>query len=635
MKTIAVLAMALTLTSCNDGSGQVASGGLDSLVASLDPGMQPEGIVARRLLSGDAVIAPWNSTFSPDGRYRLTIDWSTRGSLSIQDVETGELRVLVPAVPIGNDPRDHYEYAQYGRFSRDGRTVVYSWYRELPPSEAGADGQGRYELRTVPVDGGEPRTLVDPFATGWNAVDPMDWSADGKRIVARARGPESVELIVVSVEDGSIRPMRQFEPRSRPDAFFSPDGRYVAYSAPSASRQDFDLFIFDLSSGRDVGLFEQASDDNVAGWSRDGAYLYFWSDQAGSSIWAFPVREGNRAGDPVLIRRDVQGFLGGEVTNGRLLYHSVAETKRVYTMAIEMASGRILSEPVPVPGTGLHSGPEWSPDGERLAYVRGTLSAGAGQGSASSSGSFSNSTSVVVRSSEGEDVREFPLPAPFQDGVAKRWTPDGGKLFVPANGADRRVLTLDLADGQFSIGPVSPVNPARPLSADGNIVYQPGRAIDLRTGEARAFVTGVDLEASNGRYPGTPCRIGGSVALSPDDRTLAFASNPVGEGEFCVGTIPINGGPATIVYRNPDLQDPAIAWSADGRDLLFTLEAGGPAREMWTIPAAGGTARKLFTFDGIEAISVNPDNRRIAFLAGVYRYEVWVMEGLDELVASH
>ena len=55
---------------------------------------------------------------------------------------------------------------------------------------------------------------------------------------------------------------------------------------------------------------------------------------------------------------------------------------------------------------------------------------------------------------------------------------------------------------------------------------------------------------------------------------------------------------------------------------------------MWTIPAAGGTARKLFTFDGIEAISVNPDNRRIAFLGGVERYEVWVMEGLDELVAN-
>ncbi|MGD8279479.1 MAG: hypothetical protein PVH00_15680, partial [Gemmatimonadota bacterium] len=422
--------------------------------------------------------------------------------------------------------------------------------------------------------------------------------------------------------DGSIRPVRQFGPRSRPDAFFSPDGRYLAYSAPSASGQDYDLFVFDLSSGRDVSLFEQASNDNVLGWSEDGRHVYFWSDRAGSSIWAFPVREGSRAGDPVLIRRDVQGFIGGQVANGRLLYHSVAETKRVYTMAVEMASGRMLSEPVPVPGTGWHSGPKWSPDGEHLAYVRGAVSSG--------------QMSVVVRSSEGEDVREFPLPAPFQEGVAKRWTPDGGKLFVPANGPERRVLTLDLTDGQFSIGPVSPVNPARPLSADGTIVYQPGRAIDLRTGEARAFVTGVDLEASNGRYPGTPCRIGGSVALSPDDRTLAFASNPlqINEGEFCVGTIPLDGGPATIVYRNPELQDPAIAWSADGRDLLFTLEAGGPAREMWTIPAAGGTARKLFTFDGIEAISVNPDNRRLAFLGGVERYEVWVMEGLDDFVAS-
>ena len=89
------------------------------------------------------------------------------------------------------------------------------------------------------------------------------------------------------------------------------------------------------------------------------------------------------AGDPVLIRRDVQGFLGGEVTNGRLLYHSVAETKRVYTMAIELASGRILSEPVPVPGTGWHSGPQWSPDGERLAFVRhiASASSGSGQGS--------------------------------------------------------------------------------------------------------------------------------------------------------------------------------------------------------------------------------------------------------------
>jgi len=57
MKTITALVLLLFLTSCNDGSGQMTSdGGLDSLVASLDPGHQPEGIVARRLMSGDAVM---------------------------------------------------------------------------------------------------------------------------------------------------------------------------------------------------------------------------------------------------------------------------------------------------------------------------------------------------------------------------------------------------------------------------------------------------------------------------------------------------------------------------------------------------------------------------------------------------
>ncbi len=57
------------------------------------------------------------------------------------------------------------------------------------------------------------------------------------------------------------------------------------------------------------------------------------------------------------------------------------------------------------------------------------------------------------------------------------------------------------------------------------------------------------------------------------------------------------------------------------------------APDLWTtrvVPVDGGEARplELMPFVRPDGIKLHPDGRRIAFMAGESRGEVWVMEGL-------
>lgn len=55
-------------------------------------------------------------------------------------------------------------------------------------------------------------------------------------------------------------------------------------------------------------------------------------------------------------------------------------------------------------------------------------------------------------------------------------------------------------------------------------------------------------------------------------------------------------------YRFPDIHDDTVVFTAEG--------------DLWTVPAAGGTARRLTTHHGVEAdASVAPDGTTVAFTA--------------------
>lgn len=103
---------------------------------------------------------------------------------------------------------------------------------------SGADG-GIY---WIPVGGGQPRKLVDyPGQHNWNNV-----------------------------------------------FSFSPDGRYLAY-ARQRGNVPFNLFVVDLSTGKEENVTRLAATHGNPVWSPDGRYLYFTSDRDGDGLYLLPL----------------------------------------------------------------------------------------------------------------------------------------------------------------------------------------------------------------------------------------------------------------------------------------------------------------------------------------------------------
>jgi Tol biopolymer transport system component len=617
MKWITLFGLALAAVACGDGSAQRADNSTAAaMAAALESGDQPQGIVARRIISADDIQNPWRSTFSPDGRFQVFPEWDTQ-VLAIRDLETGSIRQVSPE----DSPEDGNEMV----FSSDGTQIAFSQWHE-----------DHWVLRTIATTGGEARTLFDPATRGAYNVVPFDWSPDDGAVLAGVAGGENraFELVTISTADGTVRSQKRGSNFRVPNgrAFFSPDGHYVAYSAHvAASDAMSDVWVLALDSGHEERVFSGPSDDQVLGWNEDGRWIYVMSDGAGSpSLWAVPVADGTRDGDLKLLRREVHGFVSGHMAGGKLLYHIVTEYPKLYTMGLDLETGRVLSEPMAEEsgGTVRIGNPAWSPDGQFLAYARGN-----------------GPQTIVVRAGMGNHLREFVLPPSFLSMERFRWTPDSRSLVISAVGAgyygSSSVLRLDLSTGDFEVGPNNPAE-SWPLSADGLKVYRSsnGRVQewDLTTGEIDVLWEVPDRDDYEGCWPGIPF-------LSPSGRRLALVAP-------CIGILSTDGGEPTWIYKPPPNErgiwipgdGRASAWTADGSSVLFVRNVLGQdgLKELWSVPADGGSPRKLHMFHGVSGrfhdsfflgpalIAAHPDSRHIAFMSGQERSELWVMEGLEE-----
>ncbi len=121
-----------------------------------------------------------------------------------------------------------------------------------------------------------------------------------------------------------------------------------------------------------------------------------------------------------------------------------------------------------------------------------------------------------------------------------------------------------------------------------------------------------------------------SLAVSPDGRQLAFAKLM----PMTINLLPTTGGePRQLLkVQRPDriYRTAGIAWTPDGRSVLFAKKRGGPKGpnpELWQVPVDGGAAQNLgLAMDGLRHLSLHPDGRRIAFTAGQQTSEVWMIE---------
>ena len=474
-------------------------------------------------------------------------------------------------------------------------------------------------------------------------ITPMDISPDNASIaVSLVRKDRTRQIGLVASVDGSLRVLKSVDWRGPGRMFFSPDGRNLAFDLPASdATAQRDVFVLAVDGSREVPAVVHASNDVAMGWAPDGKHLLFASDRSGGAmgLWALAFADGRPQGTPELVKENIGSSTSMGVTSSGALYLGVAAGDRDIAVAsIDLTTGK-QTGPLVKPiqsfiGTSLQ--PAWSPDGKSLAYLSWLLYD-------TVSGV---SRRLMIRSMETGDVRELrPNLAYFNQ---MSWAPDGRALVTGGTDLKGRdgVFRIDARTGEVETIVLLPqdfANSYPQWSPDGKRIYYRRQLHDGVIGRDVAFVerhlaSGEEREVIRGDL--------GSINLSPDGRSIvAQRRNPSTKSEAVV-LIPVEGGEPRELLRVSQPQGilgffSGLPWTPDGRAVLVRRRMVADTSELWLVPIDGAPPRKLdidvnrWATGNRGVISLHPDGRQIAFLAGQVNSEVWVLENfLPALKAS-
>jgi len=525
----------------------------------------------------------------------------------VREIATGKKRRLT------NKGSGKGGFALDSLISPDGKKVAYYW--DGPRGDAtglciiGLDGSGRRLLR-------RNEYLV-----------PRDWSADGKQILGILFGEdETKKMVWVSTSDGSIEQIKLVG-KAYPEKFdISPDGRFIAYDRPQAeSTSKRDIFLFDIDQGRERRLVGHLDDDKLLGWTPDGKSIFFASDRMGTwDGWLLDVADGKPKGLPRLTQVSIGDVIPiGFTQNGDYYFGRYEMRGGVYTAKLNLDTGEVLAAPSVIRHTGREDLPNWSPDGEYLAYCSRRPS--------------DRSQIICIRSVTSGKERVLDPNLPYFNWL--RWCPDGQSLLATSfKEVPRLLYKVDAQTGQRRVLLRSETGEicGAELSLDGkNLVYlqHPGGTSLMVKLMVKDLQNDREREILRTEVPkGQPC-----WTLAPVGQRLAIGLHK--RGGDVLKTISIETGQTTELFRSQaNGRIETVAWTPDGQNLLFWVGRANEETGLWRISAEGGQPQNLRTPEEGKIsrhLSVHPDGQRIAFGKGELINEVWVMENfLPAVVAS-
>jgi len=565
---------------------------------------------------------------SPDGKYLSYVDWDT-GDLAIFEISTGKKRRLTNK----GTWDESYEFAEYSRWSPDGRQIVYDWFNK----------NDYIEIRIIGLDGSGPRILYRNEEVDW--IQTYDWSPDGNQILACFSYKEGTNhAVLISVDDGSVQVLKPFAddhvqlpfdddfPRNM---CFLPDGQYIVYDHPQEEKSnDYDISMISTKDSKQISLVKHPANDFLLGLAPDGENLLFSSDRGGTlSFYINKLTEGKPPGNPVLIKSgmgsvDPLGF----TPEGFFYYGFRQHWSDVYIAELDAESGKILSPStkLPIRLEGHNKEPDYAPDGKHLAYIT-VQNPSTFQG-----GNVWGGDVLVIRSLDTGEERRI-ITGLDRMGFPS-WSPDGQSIMVVVrnNSYQTGYYRIDVKAGNTEII----ISPAENKDLFGRHEWSPdGRSIfhglynstnDTSQIIVRELESGNEkvLYQAEGRL---------HLSLSSDGQYLAIITRSQTPS---LSVIQATGGEANELFRFDREDNISLAaagsctWTLDGKYILFALEDANidePEWELCRINAGGGVIEKLglqICCRGFRNLNVHPDGQHISFSSisrPVYP-ALWVIE---------
>ena len=312
---------------------------------------------------------------------------------------------------------------------------------------------------------------------------------------------------------------------------------------------------------RESLLVAGPADSRFPLWTPDGSAILFASHSSGNwDQWLIPVAQGIAQGSPTLIKENVGPIEPLRFTTDGNYYYNLPTGRSldVYVAALDPATGRPLGAPAMVSDRlrGGNTLPEWSPDGQHLAYL-------SRRGGPESGEPYDI---ITIRSLETDQERELTPQLAFLEDTRLRWSPDGRSFLVAGeeNDGHRGLYQINAQTGDVT--PIVVTSREHPpesranrwhaeWSLDGKAIFyvydEDGNSCEIRirdmeTGEERLLYRAVWPDNMDG--PVVPVHLS-NLALSSDGRWLAFG---VGGNHFAARVVlamPTSGGEPHELWR--------------------------------------------------------------------------------------